>query len=266
MHEPIESQTMTLRPVLYDTNLSSRLSDLKQECLIINNEWQFDITDPETGIHYYALGNGIGIADWRTLWTKSGWIETNGIYPLCLSKNKIDLKTKDYIAKTIHYLGTRELAMFETAKAIAKLTHCKEDYQKNLLEESRKRRAEVKQQTKEQEFLPVPEPILAHLKNHLKQNFLAYDSKILKDTVRRCGGKFIRPSIILPHISGHRIFAFLRDITPEEKSLLEKWAAKTTRNHYLIIPIKSWHPHDLIETTKTLIQELNTILQAPKVS
>lgn len=251
---------MTLRPILYDTNLSERIEDLKQECLIINSDWQFDVTDPETGIHYYALGNGVGIADWRTLWTKSGWIDT-GIYPIALSKNKINDKTRDYIAKTIHYLDYRKLQMFETAKTIAKLTHCKEDYQKNLVEQSRKRRADAKQQIKQQGFIPVPEPILTHLKNHLKQNFLAYDSKTLKDTVRRCGGKFIRPSIILPHIHGHRIFAFLREITSEEKTLLETWASKNPRNHYLILPIESWHPHDLVKTSEKLIGAIQELLQ-----
>ena len=256
---------MTLRPILYNTNLSDRIEDLKQECLIINSEWQFDITDPETGIHYYALGNGVGIADWRTLWTKSGWIDT-GIYPIALSKNKINDKTRDYVAKTIHYLGYRKLQMFETAKTIAKLTHCKEDYQKNLVEQSRKRRAEVKQLIKEQSFHPVPEPVSTHLKNHLKRNFLAYDAKMLKDTVRRCGGKFVRPSIILPHIHGHRIFVFLRNITPEEKFLLETWADKNPKNKYLILPVTSWNINDLVKTSESLISQLESLLQIQKVS
>ena len=258
----------TPRPITYSTDLSSKLEVLKSICLLINDQWSFNITDPKTGIHYYALGNGVGIADWRTLWTKSGWVDTNGIYTLCISKSKVDANTVNYIIKTIRNLNIYSDPMWDAAQKIAQLTH----NLKNSSEEHRKERQKIKaankQVVKDQQHPPAPDIVVNLIRNYLISISLQTRKipRALKNTVRRCGGGYIRFGLVITHIMPTAIFVLLREPTESELALIEQRSKRNPQRKTIILPITEWQANDLVKTSESLISQLESLLQIQKVS
>lgn len=256
------------RPITYNTDLSSKLESLKSICLLINDQWSFDITDPETGIHYYALGNGVGIADWRSLWTKSGWVDTNGIYTLCISKSKVDANTVNYIIKTIRNLNIYSGPMMEAAQKIAQLTHNLKKSSEEHRKERQKIKATNKQVAKNQQHPPAPDTIVNLIRKYLISVSLQTRKipRALKNTVRRCGGGYIRFDLVITHIMPTAIFVLLREPTESELTLIEQRSKRNPQRKTIILPITEWQASDLVKTSENLISQLESLLQIQKVS
>lgn len=244
------------RPITYNTNLSDKLETLKNECQAIGPDWEFDKTDPETGIHCFAIGYGIAIADWRTIWRKVGWKAVKDHYPLCISKSKVDHTTKDYINKNIQNLSRFHKSMVKTAELIADMTHESihaESEQKKAQQELRKADKEEIERLK---LEPTPDVITISVRKFLQDNHLQYHRKMYRDTTRRCGGGVIYANIFLPHFYGHRIFVFLRELTDKEKWMIEKGKQKNPRIISVVIPITLYDSASLKQIAVLVKEEI----------
>lgn len=242
------------RPVIYNTNLSDKLETLKNECQAIGPDWEFDKTDPDTGIHCFAIGYGIAIADWRTVWREQGWKCIKNHYPLCVSKSKVDYTTKDYINKNIQSLSKYRESMIKTAELIAVMTResvtAEEDRkkaQKELLKSDKEAIESLKLE-------PTPEFVIHSVKNFLQEHYLEYHRKMYRNATRRCGGGIVYINIFLPHFCNHRVFVFLRELNDKEKWMIERAKQRNPRVVAIVAPVTLWDV-DSLKQVATSVQE-----------
>lgn len=242
---------MVISGISFDTNLSEKIEDLKTVLTQVGGDWQFNVTDPDSGSLMYAVGNGHAIADWKSLWSKGECLEPTYVPILISSKRVAD--SAGYIKKVMKFTESNPDFQQKSARLKAAATFENTGRKREKTAESRDKSRE---EARSKFLMHGQAPMLRTVIQAIKDKYPVNGLRPMASVIRRCGGGDVYVNILMRSFYGHRVFVFLRTLDDKEKTLLARWQEKSlirngfTKNEYLEIPLYE---------TKTLAENMETI-------